>query len=188
VSAEEARPIEDAGEAAETGWTRRRSVRGRGRLSVAVWAIVVIASVSLFAVLLDTQYRPDRAMDDANKQSALDAANNGAVSVLTYGSDSFDRDVSSARSYLTGDFLSQYDQYIQTAVAPIAKTKGIKTTATVVRKAVSELHPDSADVLLYINQTTQTSDNPAPTLAASSVMVKLSKVDGKWLISSFKPV
>ena len=56
------------------------------------------------------------------------------------------------------------------------------------RNAVSELRPDSADVLLYINQTTMAAGDPAPSQAASSVMVKLSKVDGKWLISSFNPV
>jgi Mce-associated membrane protein len=185
VSAKEAAAIEDADKPEGVVSVKRRRRPKRGAV---IWAVLVVAALTLFGVLVFYQYRPDQQMDDASRQSALDAANTGAVAILTYASDTFDRDVSTARSHLTGDFLSQYDQYIQNAVAPIAKTKGIKTNATVVRKAISELRPDSADVLLYINQTTQTSGNPAPSLAASSVMVKLTKVDGKWLISSFKPV
>lgn len=183
MTSDEAPPIEetDAPEAAPKN-------RFAGKVVPAVWIALVVASVSLLAVLLYTLSRPDREMNESAKQSAMDAAANGAVAVLTYSSGNFDRDVSSARSYLTGDFLSQYDQYIQTAVAPVAKQKSIKTSATVVRKAVSELRPDSAAVLLYINQTTTTADNPAPSSAASSVMVRLTKVDGKWLISSFTPV
>ena len=183
MTADEAPPVEDIDvpEAAP----KRRLV---GNIVPAVWIVLVVASVSLLAVLLYTQYRPDREMNDSTKQSAIDAATEGAVAVLTYSSGNFDRDVSSARSHLTGDFLAQYDQYIQTAVAPVAKQKSINTSATVVRNAVSELRPDSADVLLYIDQTTMAAGDPAPSQAASSVMVKLTKVDGKWLISSFNPV
>jgi len=183
VTAEEAPPIEET--AAPEAAPRARLA---GKIVPAVWIVLVVASVSLLAVLMYTQYLPDREMNESAEQSAMDAATKGAVAVLTYSSGNFDRDVSSARTYLTGDFLGQYDTYIQTAVAPVAKQKSIKTTATVVRRAVSELRPESAAVLLYINQTTSTADNPAPSSAASSVMVRLTKVDGKWLISSFTPV
>jgi Mce-associated membrane protein len=185
VTAEESSPIEDV-DAPQAVPPRQRLA---GKLVPALWIVLVVASVSLLAVLFYAQYRPDREMkDDAAKAAAMDAAKNGAVAVLTYSSDTFDRDVSSARSHLTGDFLSQYDQYIQSAVAPVARAKAVKTTATVVKTAVSALRPNSADVLLYINQATTTAGNPAPSMAASSVMVKLTKVDGTWLISSFNPV
>jgi Mce-associated membrane protein len=49
------------------------------------------------------------------------------------------------------------------------------------------VHPDSAEVLLFINQTTTSAQNPATTMASRSVVAKLVKVDGKWLISSMKP-
>jgi Mce-associated membrane protein len=183
VTADEAPSIEDIDGPAATPKKRLA-----GKVVPAAWIVAVVASVSLLATLFFTLYPPDPKIDGAAAQSAIDAAAEGAVAILTYSSGNFDRDVSSARTHLTGDFLAQYDQYIQTAVAPIAKQKSIKTSATVIRQAVSALRPDSADVLLYINQTTSTSDNPAPSSAASSVMVKLTKVDGKWLISSFIPV
>ena len=64
----------------------------------------------------------------------------------------------------------------------------MKTTASVVRAAVSELNPDSAVVLVFINQTTQSADRPDASFTNSSVRVTLKKVDGAWLISSFDPV
>ena len=50
------------------------------------------------------------------------------------------------------------------------------------------MHPDQAKVLVFVNQTTTSSDRAEPTQAASSVIVTLNHVDGKWLISAFDPV
>lgn len=98
------------------------------------------------------------------------------------------KDFATARSHLAGDFLSYYDQFTQQIVAPAAKQKSLKTTAKVVRAAVSELHPDSAVVLVFVDQSTTSKDSPNPSMAASSVMVTLAKVDGNWLITKFTPV
>ncbi|MBX9638340.1 MAG: hypothetical protein K2X97_01005 [Mycobacteriaceae bacterium] len=94
----------------------------------------------------------------------------------------------SARSHLTGDFLSYYDQFTQQIVAPAAKQKSLKTSAHVMRAAVQELHPDSAVVLVFVDQSTTSKDNPEPSTAASSALVNLALVDGKWLITKFTPV
>jgi Mce-associated membrane protein len=64
----------------------------------------------------------------------------------------------------------------------------VKTNAVVVRAAVSELHPNSAVVLVFVNQSTVSKDRPEPSLTSSSVLVTLTKANGKWLISSFNPV
>jgi Mce-associated membrane protein len=50
------------------------------------------------------------------------------------------------------------------------------------------MHPGSAVVLLYLNQTTTSKENPDGSFTASSVKVGLTKVDDDWLISSFDPV
>ena len=64
----------------------------------------------------------------------------------------------------------------------------MKTKASVVKAAVSEIHPDSAVVLVFINQTTQSADRPDASFINSAVRVTLKKVDDSWLISSFDPV
>ena len=64
----------------------------------------------------------------------------------------------------------------------------MKTDAVVTRAAVSELRPDSANVLLFVNQSTTSKENPDGSFVASSVKVGMKKVDGNWLISTFDPV
>ena len=51
---------------------------------------------------------------------------------------------------------------------------------------MSELQPNLAVVLVFVNQNTTSKENPDG--VASSVKVSLNKVDGTWLISSFDPV
>lgn len=166
----------------------RRARPKRRKVIAALMALLVAASLALLAGLYFSSYRPDREVDDQAAKSAVAAATDGTIAILSYSPDTLDRDFDSARSRLTGDFLSYFDQFTRQILAPAAKQKSVKTSAVVLRAAVSELHPDSAVVLVFVNQSTQSADRPEPTLTSSSVMVKLTKADGKWLISSFDPV
>jgi Mce-associated membrane protein len=150
--------------------------------------VALIASAVLAGWLYFAQFRVDQQTGQAASATVLKAANDGTVALLTYAPDSLDRDFSAAKSHLTGDFLSYYTQFTQEIVAPAAKQKSVKTTAAVVRSAVSEIHPDSAVVLVFVNQATTSSENPNGSFAASAVKVGMNKIDGNWLISSFDPV
>jgi Mce-associated membrane protein len=186
-------PVEHAEAEGVQPW-RRGPFAGRlkglpsGKVLPAFWALLVVASAALAGGLLYFQYRPDRDTDAAVAKAAISAATDGTVAILSYSDKTLQDDFSSAKSHLTGDFLSYYNQFFQQIVAPAAKQKSLKTTAVVLRAAVSELHPDSAVVLEFVNQSTGSADRPEPTLTASSVLVTLTKADGKWLISSFDPV
>jgi Mce-associated membrane protein len=118
----------------------------------------------------------------------ISAASDGTVALLSYTPDTLDKDFASARSHLAGDFLSYYNQFTQQIVAPAAKQRALKTTAHVMRAAVSQLRPDSAIVLVFVDQSTTTKDTPDPSLAASSVLVSMVRVNGNWLITKFEPV
>ncbi|MCV7362239.1 twin-arginine translocation pathway signal [Mycolicibacterium neworleansense] len=150
--------------------------------------VALIASAALAGWLYFAQFRVDQQTGPAASATVLKAANDGTVALLSYAPDSLDRDFSAAKSHLTGDFLSYYTQFTQEIVAPAAKQKAVRTSAAVVRSAVSEIHPDSAVVLVFVNQATTSSENPNGSFAASAVKVGMSKIDGNWLISSFDPV
>jgi Mce-associated membrane protein len=166
-----------------------RSVRAaRSNLAVILLAAALIASAGVAAWLYSNQYRPDQQTDAAASQIALDAAKTGTVALLSYSPESLDKDFAAAKSHLTGDFLSYYTQFTETIVTPAAQQKAVKTTASVVRAAVSELRPHSAVVLVFVNQNTTSKENPDGAFAVSSVKVSLTKIDGTWLISSFDPV
>ncbi|WP_063064899.1 hypothetical protein [Nocardia violaceofusca] len=169
---------------AALSWLRgHRAGVGPGALGA-----LALASVAAATGVYFTQYRPDQQTDEAAQRAATAAATDGSVAILSYAPDTLDHDLTTAKSFLTGDFLTYYGQFTQQVVAPAAKQKTVKTSAAVVRSAVEQIHPDSAVVLVFINQTTTTSDKPDPSMTSSSVKVSLSHVDGKWLISSFDPV
>ncbi len=167
----------------------RRSTRMTwARLGVVLLAAALVGSAGVAAWLYFKQYRPDQEMNAAASAVALDAAKNGTVSLLSYSPEKLDKDFANAKSHLTGDFLSYYTQFTEQVVTPAAKQKSVKTSATVVRAAVSEMHPDSAVALLFINQITTSKENPDGAFAASVVKVGLKKISDAWLISSFDPV
>lgn len=166
---------------------------GRLRRVMSRWPLItlgvlLVASAGVAVGLYFSQYQPDRQTDDAAARTATTAASEGTVSLLSYAPESLDRDLAAAKSHLTGDFLTYYSKFTDQIVAPAAKQKAVRTTASVVRAAVSELHPDSAKVVVFLNQTTTSKDSPDPTQTASSVVVRLTEVNGTWLISAFDPV
>lgn len=164
---------------------------GRGArrhwLAVAL-TVALVGAAALTGWMFYSVYKPDRETDAEAMQSAIRAASDGTVALLSYSPDSLDQDFATAKSKLTGSFLSYYTQFTEQIVAPAAKQKAVKTQAAVVRAAVSEIQPDKAVVLVFINQTTQSKDRPDASFINSSVRVTLQKIDGGWLISSFDPV
>ena len=163
--------------------------RGAGRHWAAIaLTVALVAAAGLASWMYFFVYKPDREGNDAARQSAEKAASDGTVALLSYSPDSLDKDFATAKSKLTGSFLSYYTQFTEQIVAPAAKQKAVKTQAAVVREAVSEIHPDSAVVLVFINQTTESKDRPDASFINSAVRVTLQKIDGGWLISSFDPV
>lgn len=153
---------------------------------ILVLLLVISGGVAIW--LYYNQYRPDQKIDPSAERAAVTAASDGTVALLSYSPDTLDKDFATARSHLAGDFLSYYNQFTEQIVAPAAKQKSLKTTAHVMRAGISEMHADSAVVLLFVDQSTTSKDNPDPAMSASSVQVTVTRVDGQWLITKFTPV
>ncbi len=179
-------PAKDTSDATSTGETRRRS--SAVPLIPVVLVLALLAAGALAGWLFFTQYRPDQQTDHAVAQSVVNAARDGTVALLSYKPESLDKDFAAARSHLTGDFLNYYNDFTKQVVTPAATTKGVATAAQVVGAAPSELHPDSAVVLVFVNQVTTSKERPDPAMASSSVKVSLVKTNGQWLINKFDPL
>jgi len=172
-----------------TGGAVRRTVRGaRSRTGRKLLAATLAASAGLATWVFFYQYQPSKGSSPAAAKVAQEAASNGTSVLLSYSAETVEKDFAAARTHLTGDFLSYYTRYTNEIVIPAAKQKALKTRASVVRAAVAEIHPDSATVLVFVNQNTTSSENPDGSFAASAVKVGLKKIDETWLISSFDPV
>jgi Mce-associated membrane protein len=183
----------ESGTAAEESETRSPSMYKRV-LVPALLGVLLVASAAFASWIYFSEHRPDSQTSERVAADVLKAASEGTVALLSYSPESLDKDFANAKSYLTGDFLNYYTQFTNDIVTPAAKQKNVKTTAQIARSsdkdaaAVSQLRPDSAEVLLFINQNTTSKENPDGAFAASSVKVGLTKVDGRWLISTFDPV
>jgi Mce-associated membrane protein len=176
-----------AADSADSSSAARRSLPAIPLIPAAL-VLGLLAAGLLAGWLYFTQYRPDKQTDDAVAQSAVNAARDGTVALLSYKPDTLNQDFAAAKSHLTGDFLNYYDQFTKEVVTPAAQTKGVTTTAQVAGAAVSELNPDKAVVLVFINQATTSKERPDPAMASSSAKVSLAKVHGDWLITKFDPL
>jgi Mce-associated membrane protein len=184
---EDAAEIDKAADSADSSSPARRSLPTIPLIPVAL-VLGLLAAGGLAGWLYFTQYRPDKQTDDAVAQSVVNAARDGTVALLSYKPDTLNHDFAAAKSHLTGDFLNYYDQFTKEVVTPAAQTKGVTTTAQVAGAAVSELNPDKAVVLVFINQATTSKERPDPAMASSSAKVSLAKVHGEWLITKFDPL
>ncbi|MCV7427343.1 hypothetical protein [Mycobacterium montefiorense] len=164
--------------------------RARRKVKVVpvVLILLLLASAGAAAWLYFKQYRPDQQTDASVANAVVNSASDGTVALLSYSPDSLDKDFAAAKSHLSGDFLSYYNQFTEQIVAPAAKQKALKTNARVLGAAVQDLHPDSAVVLVLVDQSTTSKDNPDPSMTSSSVLVSLARVNGTWLITKFDPV
>lgn len=173
-------------EAANTRRSRLRRLVSRWPLIVS--GLLFVAAAAGTAGLYFGQYRHDRQTDDVAAKSAVAAASQGTVALLSYAPDKLESDLAAAKSHLTGDFLTYYSKFTDQIVLPAAKAKGVRTTAVVKRAVVDELRADSGKVLVFLDQTTTSKDTPEPVQTASSVIVGLTRIDGVWLISTFDPI
>jgi Mce-associated membrane protein len=164
--------------------------RALRKVKVVPVVLVLLLAISggLAAWLYFERYRPNQQTDPSVARTVMNAASDGTVALLSYSPESLDKDFANAKSHLSGDFLSYYNQFTEQIVAPAAKQKSLKTTARVIGAAMSELHPNSAVVLVFVDQSTTSKERPDPALAASSVLVSMTRVNGNWLITKFDPV
>ena len=177
-----------AEEAAEVGETPPRRPALKRLLVPIVLAVLLLGSAGLASWAYLTQFRPDQQTDAAVAAETIKAASDGTVALLSYTPETLDKDFATAKAHLTGDFLDYYTKFTTDVVTPAAKQKSVKTSAAVVRAAVAELKPDSAMVLVFLNQSTTSKENVDGSFTASAVKVSLTKVNGAWLISAFDPV
>jgi Mce-associated membrane protein len=175
-------------ESRDGGLLRRWVQRCRARRRPILLAILLVGAIScggFGAGYFYFVYRPDVQTDNAVAHEVVKAASDGAVALLSYSPTTLDRDFANARSRLTENYLAYYQRFTDQIVGPSAQHGQVTTTATVVKAAVSELHPSSAVVLVFVRQKAASKDRPQPVVTSSSLRVGLVKVRDSWLIEKF---
>jgi Mce-associated membrane protein len=176
--------VEETADEAEPAKTKRRISWPQ----VVVYGLLPALALVLAgaAGFLKWQDSSARATQLARIES-LAAAKDSTIALLSYKSDTVEKDLEGAKNRMTGAFKDSYSQLINDVVIPGAKREHISTTAAVPAAASVSATPNHAVTLLFVNQTAVVDKSP-PTDSLSSVRVTLDKIDGRWLIAGFDPV
>jgi Mce-associated membrane protein len=166
----------------------RRKRRDRSwRRAVAYGLLPALAMlVTVAAAYLKWEVLRFQAIDRSATESVA-VAQDTAVSMLSYHSDTVERDLGAALDRMTAKFRASYVQLTHDVVIPGARQRHISAEATVKAAASVRAQPDHADVMLFIDQNITIGQDP-PTTSASSIHVTLDKVDDRWLVTAFDPV
>lgn len=140
----------------------------RGEVASTLLTLLLVAATGYAAGYFYFTYRPDLQTDDTAAHQVVKAASDGTVALLSYSPETLDRDFANAKSRLTEDYLAYYQRFADQIVGPSAQRGQVTTTATVVKAAVSEMHPNSAVVLVFIRQKTASKEKPQPVVTSSS--------------------
>lgn len=153
------------------------------------WPRILTAVAAVLAILAGALYLgwylPGQRVDDRARAAAAQAAAEGAAALLTYTPDSVAADLSAATERLTGEYKDYYGRIVDSVIVPTARDQKISSHATVTGTGVSSFDADSAQVLVFLSQTSTSADRPQPVSNTAGAVVELSRVDGDWLISRF---
>ncbi|WP_051342253.1 hypothetical protein [Pseudonocardia spinosispora] len=150
-------------------------------LGVTVGLLVVVNAVLFFWMRHDTTVA-------AARQAAAETARKQVVSMLSYSANSFDRDMATAADGLTGPFKDQFLDLARGQVGPAARAQQTRTNTSVSAYSIIDASTSRVDLLMFLNQTTQSPTLPSPKLANSRVKVTLESVSGRWLLSALTPL
>lgn len=124
----------------------------------------------------------------AARTDALRTAIAAARDVLGYDYKRLDQDFAAARAHLTPAFAAQYDELSEKTIRPTATKYKAVVTAQVLASSVEEAERGSVQVLLFVNQTTSTTELPAPRIDQSRVRMRLIKTDRGWRVRAIEPL
>lgn len=107
--------------------------------------------------------------------------------VLTYDFQDPKTTQTAADSLLAGDARSEYDTLFA-SLQERAPGQKLMLTAQVQAVGVKELKGDKAELLVFLDQSSQRAADDESSVSAAQLAVGAKKVDGVWKITSLKPL
>jgi Mce-associated membrane protein len=161
---------------------------GRARPVLVPIALAALALASLVAVAVLGWQSISASRAQSAQNAALDAARTGTTQVLSYDSKTLDADLAKSRTLISGNFAAKFEDLANSVIVPAVRQQSLSTKANVVRAAIIDAQPEQVQALLFVNQTTSMSSQPAPRSATNQVRVTMTWSDGHWLISDVQPL
>ncbi|WP_280200775.1 hypothetical protein [Nocardia cyriacigeorgica] len=149
--------------------------------SLLAGTLVAAAVVTAFGA--SKAQRTDRAGDEAR-----DFATETVSQILSYDHRNVEQHFASVLDSLGGEFRPQFEEVSRQVIVPSAQQRQVVTNAEVVGSSVIDARPDQAELLLFVNQSTTSAEQPNTKLDGSRVRVTVERIDGRWLITELKPI
>ncbi len=128
----------------------------------------------------------DVTVTDADRVEVLTAAETAAVAVLSYDHRSLEQDRDAALAFMTPAYGRDYRSTFDTAVIAAA-TEAEATVETEVQEAgITAIDTDSAEVLMFADQSTTNNSSPEPKLALNRVNFTLVRDGSEWLVDDIQ--
>ena len=168
----------------------RQIARRAGRIS-ATWRITIVVVLTLLvaasgvaAGILDTQTSNDTATQQ-ERDTASAAAKTEIPQILSYNYKTLSADLARASADTTGQFSGQFGVLASQLIGPNAAKQQTVTKATVPVAAAMDSSGDEVTVLVFVDQSTTSKQQPKAQKNASQLRVTMRKVNGRWLIEQF---
>jgi Mce-associated membrane protein len=159
----------------------RRPAHAVRVLGLVVAVIAVIAGLCWFQT--DRYSRLDAARAEAVREGE------GSVGrLLSYDFRSMARQVEKTQDLVTGKFKDDYAQFVNTQVAPAARTKQVSVQTSVDRSAVVSSSLNEAVVLMYVDTDSEALLRSTGDTTVAALRVTLQKEDDTWRVSGIAPV
>ncbi|KAA1422245.1 hypothetical protein FE697_013860 [Mumia zhuanghuii] len=180
-------PLVEATESIETPRPSRPPMSRRARVLLAALGVLAVVAVVFAVVATAAVEQTESSADErvATEDAATAAATPALETVLSYGHETVAEDLKSATELMTDDFAAEYEQ-LSPQVASAAEQRKIDVAATVRAIAPLECGQECSDtsvrLLAFVDQN-RTVAGKAGSPAALSVVVRMEKVDGDWLVA-----
>jgi Mce-associated membrane protein len=110
------------------------------------------------------------------------------ATILSYSPDTVEADVETAKSHLSGDFLTTFGDLSSREIVPKAKQDAVSAQWEVTGASLVSADEDSAAVLVLLHGTVTSLAAPEPEQLISSVRVRADRVGDSWSISGLEPL
>lgn len=147
----------------------------------------VVLCVAVGSLLLHQRANAAR-QDDAARAAVLNEVRAAVPDILGYDYARMGDDIDGAAAHLTPAFEAEYRALAESSIRPTAVKYKAIVVADLVSAGVESVDRSSAQVLIFVNQTTRTTALPAPRVDSSRVRVTLERSDGRWRVGSIEPL
>lgn len=160
----------------------------RARILAPLVLAAVLIAVGAFGAfrayeLRTTPAAQNEAVVDASTTAEVQAfISQGLVQVLTYDFANPDATTTAAEQVLAGDARKEYDQLFDDLAAR-APGQQLVLNARVQSVAVTELEGDTAEALVFLDQTSQRATDQEATISAAQLSITATREGDTWTIT-----